>query len=84
MTRAAGATLEAIRSDLVKVLRERRKELDRRQAGELWGAVKTLKPEAPADRSGRGSLLGVGIRGAAVRGEPKDGRALRESGAGAG
>jgi transcriptional regulator with XRE-family HTH domain/tetratricopeptide (TPR) repeat protein len=41
---AAGVTLEAIRSDLVRLIRERRMELDRRQAGELWEEVKVLKP----------------------------------------
>jgi transcriptional regulator with XRE-family HTH domain len=41
---AAGVTLEAIRSDLVRIIRERRMALDRRQAGELWEEVKVLKP----------------------------------------
>lgn len=42
--RTAGMTLEALRLELVRTVRERRAEQDRRHAGELWAAVHKQKP----------------------------------------
>jgi tetratricopeptide (TPR) repeat protein len=42
--RTAGMTLEALRLELVRTVRGRRAEQDRRQAGELWATVQNQKP----------------------------------------
>lgn len=42
--RTAGMTLEALRLELVRTVRERRAERDRRHAGELWAAAQNQKP----------------------------------------
>lgn len=42
--RTAGMTLEALRLELVRTVRERRAEQDREQTGKLWAAVQNQKP----------------------------------------